>query len=167
MKRKHFFHVSGVYLQAQTTCSSGLLVQNMNNQSGLIQSSMGSTYSSNIDCSWTITSIAKLELVFVGPFNTQRYRDFVYVYNGSSSSSQLIGRFSGSSRPGPIVTSSNQLHVRFTSNSYTHYYGFKAIYRGMYFLVVRQCFSSQLKAHSLRCRTAIGELLFTFLILAM
>ena len=40
-------------------------------------------------------------------------------------------RFSGSSRPGPSVSSSNQLHVRFTSNGSSQHYGFKATYRGM------------------------------------
>ena len=165
-----FFHVSGTYVQAQTTCSSNLLVQNVNNESGLIQSSMGSSYFSNMNCNWTITSDAILELVFVGPFNIG-YNDFVYVYNGSSSSSQLIGQFSGSFRPGPIVSSSNQssnqLHVRFSSNYYGQYYGFKAIYRGMYFPQLELFFSLQLTAHSLHCRTAMWEFLFALLILAM
>ncbi|XP_015774717.1 PREDICTED: deleted in malignant brain tumors 1 protein-like [Acropora digitifera] len=82
-----------------------------------------------MNCSWTITSNARLELAFVGPFETERYTDFVYVYDESSSSARLIGRFSGSSRPGTIVSSSNQLHVRFTSDRFSQYYGFKAVYR--------------------------------------
>ena len=126
-------------VRTQTTCSSSLLVQNANNQSGLIQSSTGSYYSSSMNCSWTITSNATLELAFVGPFKTERNTDFVYVYDGSSSSARLIGRFSGSSRPGTIVSSSNQLHVRFTSDSFSRYYGFKAVYRGMCFAQLRPC----------------------------
>ena len=117
----------------QTTCSRNLLLQNVNNQSGLIQSSMGTDYSANMNCSWTITSNTKLELVFVGPFNTESNHDFVYVHDGSSSSAHLIGRFSGSARPGPIVISSNQLFVSFTSDGSFQYYGFKAVYRGMGF----------------------------------
>ena len=167
MKRNIFFNVSGGYVQAQTTCSSNLLVQNVNNQSGLIQSSTSIFYSANMNCSWTITSDEKLELVFVGSFNTQRYYDFVYVYNGNSSFAPLIGQFSGSSRPGPIVSSSNQLYVRFSSNSYTQYYGFKATYRGMHFPQLRIWASSQFTAHSLYCRTATGEYLFTSLIIAL
>ena len=66
--------------------------------------------------------------------------DFVYVYDGNSSSARLIGRFSGSSRPGPSVSSSNQLHVRFTSDGSSQHYGFKATYRGMFFfLELRSC----------------------------
>jgi len=116
-------------VQAQTTCPTNLLVQNVNNQSGLIQSSFTTTYSSNMDCEWTLSADTKLELVFVGPFTTESNADFVYVYDGNSSSARLIGRFSGSSRPGPSVSSSNQLHVRFTSNGSSQYYGFKATYR--------------------------------------
>ncbi|XP_015764358.1 PREDICTED: deleted in malignant brain tumors 1 protein-like [Acropora digitifera] len=82
-----------------------------------------------MNCSWTIKSNAKLELVFVGPFKMEGRFDFVYVHDGSSSSAHLIGRFSGNARPGPIVISSNQLHVRFTSDHSFQYYGFKAVYR--------------------------------------
>ena len=119
-------------VQAQTTCPTNLLVQNVNNQSGLIQSSFTTTYSSNMDCEWTLSADTKLELVFVGPFTTESNADFVYVYDGNSSSARLIGRFSGSSRPGPSVSSSNQLHVRFTSNGSSQHYGFKATYRDMF-----------------------------------
>ena len=138
---KTFFNVSVTRVRAQTTCSSSLLVQNVNNQSGLIQSSTGTSYSSNMNCGWTMTSNAKLELVFVGPFTTESNCDFVYVYDGGSSSARLIGRFTGSSRPGPIVSSSNQLHVRFTSDGSSQYHGFKAVYRGMCFPHVRPCLS--------------------------
>ena len=104
----------------------------MNNQSGLIQSSFTTTYSSNMDCEWTLSADKKLELVFVGPFTTESNADFVYVYDGNSSLARLIGRFSGSSRPGPSVSSTNQLHVRFTSNGSSQHYGFKATYRGKF-----------------------------------
>ena len=124
-------------VQAQTTCSSNLLVQNRNNQSGLIQSSTSlnqqkKEYSSNMSCDWTLLGDAKLQLVFFGPFITQSNKDFVYVYDGNSSSARLIGGFSGSSRPGPIVSSSNQLYVRFISDGSSQYEGFKAIYRGIF-----------------------------------
>ena len=120
-------------VQAQTTCSTNLLVQNVNKQSGLIQSNFNTEYSSYMDCKWTLSANTKLELVFVGPFFTESCCDFVYVYDGNSSSARLIGRFSGSSRPGPNVSSWNQLHVRFTSDVNIERYGFKATYRGMFF----------------------------------
>ncbi|XP_015777969.1 PREDICTED: deleted in malignant brain tumors 1 protein-like [Acropora digitifera] len=116
-------------VRAQTTCSSNLLVKNVNNQNGLIQSSVTTSYRSNMTCEWTLSADTKLELFFFGPFSTQSFCDFVYVYDGSSSSARLIGKFSGSSRPGPIVSSSNQLHVRFTSDASVQLFGFKATYR--------------------------------------
>ena len=72
-------------VQAQTTCPTNFLVQNVNNQSGLIQSSFTTTYSSNMNCEWTLSADTKLELVFVGPFTTESNADFVYVYDGNSS----------------------------------------------------------------------------------
>ena len=139
---KNFFQFSEPHVTAETTCSRNLLVQNVNNQSGLIQSSMATDYSANMNCSWTIKSNAKLELVFVGPFKMEKYFDFVYVHDGGSSSAHLIGRFSGSARPGPIVNSSKQLYVRFISDGSVQHYGFKAVYRGMCFHPLRPCCSS-------------------------
>ena len=139
-----FCHFSEPYLTAQTTCSRNLLVQNVNNQSGLIQSSTGTHYSPHMNCSWTIKSNVKLELVFVGRFKMESAYDFVYVHDGNSSSAHLIGQFSGSARPGPIVISSNQLYVRFTSDLNVQYYGFKAVYRGMCFGQLRPSCSSLL-----------------------
>ncbi|XP_015749075.1 PREDICTED: deleted in malignant brain tumors 1 protein-like [Acropora digitifera] len=82
-----------------------------------------------MDCKWTLSANTKLELVFVGPFSTESCCDFGYLYDGNSSSARLIGQFSGSSRPGPSVNSSNQLHVRFTSDVNIQRYGLKATYR--------------------------------------
>ena len=142
-RHANFFNVSVTRVLAETTCSSSLLVQD--NQSGLIQSNTQTNYYSNMNCSWTITSNAKLELVFFGTFTTESNRDFVYVYDGSSSSARLIGRFTGSSRPAPIVSSSNQLHVRFTSDGSVEYNRFKAVYRGIVLSSVTTMF--QFTAH--------------------
>jgi len=56
--------------------------------------------------------------------------DYLYVYDGGSSSSPLIGPFSGTSLPSPITSSSHKLHVRFTSNASVKRRGFRASYRG-------------------------------------
>lgn len=55
--------------------------------------------------------------------------DYVYVYDGGSSSAPLIGRFSGSKRPAAIVSSTNQLYIRFTTDGSVQRYGFKATYK--------------------------------------
>ncbi|XP_068704797.1 uncharacterized protein [Montipora foliosa] len=112
------------------SCSSNLLVRDVNNTGGIIRSNYKRyhpTYSSNMDCFWKFSSNAKLHLTFF-QFQTQIGYDFVTVYDGNSSSSPLLGRFSGNSVPSPITSSSNQLYVRFTSNGATEDSGFVARY---------------------------------------
>lgn len=75
-----------------------------------------------------------LELVFFR-FSTETSADYVNVYDGGSSSSPLVGRFSGSSLPAAITSSSNQLYVKFDSDSSGNYEGFVAAYRGLIHLI--------------------------------
>jgi len=82
-----------------------------------------------MDCRWNLSSNAKIELAFLR-FNTEASNDLVKVYNGGSSSSPLIGTFSGSSLPSPIQSSSRNLYVKFTSDGSGTYKGFLAHYRG-------------------------------------
>ena len=86
-----------------------------------------------MDCYWSLSSNAKLELIF-SRFNTEYGGDYVSVYDGDSTSSPLIGQFSGSSVPAPITSSSNNLYVRFTSDSSGEYSGFVARYEGIFLL---------------------------------
>ncbi|KAJ7362158.1 hypothetical protein OS493_013250, partial [Desmophyllum pertusum] len=97
-----------------TATSSCAMVQ-LTSTSGIIRPSQSSQYTNNMDCRWNFSSNAMLEIVFYR-FNTETNYDYVYVYDGGSLSSPLIGRFSGSSLPAPITTSSNNLYVRFTSD---------------------------------------------------
>lgn len=84
-----------------------------------------------MDCQWNITSNAWVELTF-DRFDTELYDDYVTVYDGTSLSSPVIGRFSGSSRPLPLISSGKNLFVRFTTDAAQNrqYKGFRAIYRG-------------------------------------
>ena len=88
-------------------------------------------YLDNMDCQWNIDSNSnmKVEVTFFY-FNTQPNADYLYVYDGDSSSSSLIGQFSGTSLPAPITSSSNKLYLRFTSDSSVPARGFTAAYRG-------------------------------------
>lgn len=111
---------SCVGLSLEQTNASGFIFSRNNNH----------YYLSNTDCQWNLVSASnvKLELTFY-IFNTQLDADFLYVYNGDSSSSSLIGNFSGTSLPAPITSSSNKLFLRFTSDRLAR--GFTAGYRGM------------------------------------
>ena len=120
-----------------STCANLLLEQT--SSSGIIISTNKSDYDYNynanykynndMDCQWNLTSSTKVELTFF-TFNTELNMDYLYVYDGGSSSSPLIGPFSGTSLPSPITSSSHKLHVRFTSNASGRRRGFRASYRG-------------------------------------
>ena len=84
-----------------------------------------------MDCQCNITSNAWVELTF-DHFDTELFDDYLTVHDGKSLSSPVIGRFSGSKRPLPLISSSNNLYVRFTTDAAQNiqYKGFRANYRG-------------------------------------
>ncbi len=120
-----------MFLEVTSTCANLLVINN--NSSGIIRSSQRWHYSDNMNCQWNLTSNLKLELVFLH-FKTGSSADYVNVYDGGSSASPLIGTFSGSSLPAPIMSSSNQLYVTFTADGSGQDEGFTAIYRGTKYL---------------------------------
>ena len=117
-------------MTATGSCSN-LLVRDASKPTGTIYSTRSSAYSSNMDCRWNLSSNAVIELLFYY-FSTQPSADYVSVYDGDSTSAPLIGRFSGSSLPAPITSSSTKLYVRFTSDSSLEYRGFNARYQGIF-----------------------------------
>ena len=119
-------------MTATSSCSN-LLTRDASKASGTIYSTVSSSprYGSNMDCRWNLTSSAVIELLFYD-FATQSSADYVSVYDGDSTSAPLIGRFSGSSVPPPITSSSTKLYMRFTSDGSLQYRGFNARYRGIF-----------------------------------
>ncbi|KAL9961183.1 hypothetical protein ACROYT_G030081 [Oculina patagonica] len=102
-----------VFVEVTSTCANLLVINN--NSSGIIRSSQRWHYDSNMNCQWNLSSSVKLELVFLH-FKTDFSADYVKVYDGGSPASPLIGTFSGSSLPAPIMSSSNKLYVTFTTD---------------------------------------------------
>ena len=82
-----------------------------------------------MSCNWTLSANTKLRLVFFRFVTEPRY-DRVSVYNGTSSSSPLIGQYSGSTLPAAITSSGNNLFIEFTSDSPVRKSGFAASYHG-------------------------------------
>ena len=115
-------------LLLEQTSSSGIIIST-NNSDYDYNSATNYKYDNDMDCYWNLTSSTKVELTFF-TFNTELDMDYLYVYDGGSSSSPLIGPYSGTSLPSPITSSSNKLHVRFTSNASARRRGFRASYRG-------------------------------------
>ena len=123
--------VTVLTMTATSSCSN-LLVPDASRPSGAIYSThSGSTYSDNMDCRWSLTSNAVIELLFYD-FTTESSADYVSVYDGDSTSAPLLGQFSGSSLPAPITSSSTKLYVRFVSDGSVVYRGFTARYRGIF-----------------------------------
>ncbi|QHT66267.1 hypothetical protein GXP67_06145 [Rhodocytophaga rosea] len=64
------------------------------------------------------TSTGRISVTFTS-FDTEQYYDYLYIYDGSSTSTPLIGSYSGNTLP-PTITATNtsgQLTFYFTSNS--------------------------------------------------
>ena len=99
----------------------------------MIYSNRDGSHSDNMYCGWSISSNTNLELIFFR-FDTENSFDFVYVYDGGSPSSPLIGQYHGNSSPAAITSSSNQLFVIFTSDGSIVRSGFAASYHGKEYL---------------------------------
>lgn len=95
-----------------------------------------------------------IELVF-SSFYTESSADYVTVYDGDSTSSPVIGRFSGSSLPASIKSSSNRLYVRFYSDGSVQYRGFVAHYQGIAGIKVK-CHLVIFQVHMPLCSLLLG-----------
>lgn len=116
--------------KAVTTCRNFL--EKTTTSSGVIRSNYKSRYSPSEDCQWTlsVSSGATVQLVF-WKLTTEMSFDIIHVYDGESTSSPVIGSYSGTSVPDAVRSSSNQLVVTFTSDSLFEYSGFVATYQGI------------------------------------
>ncbi|XP_068677075.1 uncharacterized protein [Montipora foliosa] len=111
------------------SCLTDLLIRDVNKPSGIIRSNK-KVDTDNMSCYWNFTSNAKLQLTF-SRFTTELCCDYVSVYDGSSASFPLLGKFRGNSVPQPITSSSTQLYVRFTTDYSVKKSGFVARYEAI------------------------------------
>ena len=99
--------------------------------SGMIRSNYKSRYSPSEDCGLSLSPpVQFVELVF-WKLTTEMSFDTVQVQNGGSTSSPLIGSYSGTFLPDTVRRSSDQLVVTFKSDSLFEYSGFVATYQGI------------------------------------
>ena len=94
---------------------------------GLIYSNNTGNYLNNMHCIWNLSANENIELFFM-KFDTEYCCDTVSVYDGSSSSSSLIGEYKGDDLPGSLTSSSYQLYVSFRSDGSVVKSGFQAAY---------------------------------------
>jgi Zn-dependent metalloprotease len=116
-------------------CTSGSNL--ISDDHGVITDGSGSSnYCNNQDCSWLIkpdqaTSITlNFEEFDVEESSTdgKTIYDAVEVYDGSTTTSKLLGRFTGSNLPPTITSSGGTMLIRFFSDLEVNHSGFKASY---------------------------------------
>ncbi|MEI6123167.1 MAG: C10 family peptidase [Bacteroidota bacterium] len=93
-----------------------------------------SNYQNNSDCMWLIDpteTVTKITLSFKA-FSTEATNDVVTVYDGNSTSSPVLGTYSGSTLPASISSTGDQLLVRFQTNASVVNSGWKIEYRSTY-----------------------------------
>lgn len=87
-----------------------------------------SNYGNNSDCSWLIQPIGATNVTLnFTAFDTEAGFDSVYVYNGATTASPLLGGFTGTTLP-PQLISGNTMLVRFVSDGSVTAQGFSANY---------------------------------------
>ncbi|XP_070687463.1 inactive serine protease PAMR1 [Pempheris klunzingeri] len=92
------------------------------------------SYPNNAHCEWTIQvdRAFTIELRFMMlslEFHQSCRYDYVEVRDGDSINSRVIGRFCGNSRPAPVQSSGNSLHILFVSDGYKNFDGFFATFQ--------------------------------------
>ena len=105
----------------------------LTNPSDTINDGSGDEYPSqnDSDCSWLIESGTKSDNVI---FMRWHYfdlfpNDYLYIYDGASQFAPLLGEFTyGSTLPGSIVSSGNQVYLKYITDSYYRSPGWSLIY---------------------------------------
>ncbi len=107
------------YFSSSGFCAGPSLLTDV---SGTVTDGSGpANYANNANCSWRIQPQYppdRIRITFT-EFNTQAGADFVRVYAGADATATLLGTFSGTSVPAPIVVENPAAFVLFTSNSTT------------------------------------------------
>ncbi|XP_040924066.1 neuropilin-1a-like isoform X2 [Betta splendens] len=93
-----------------------------------------SAYPPSQQCVWVITAPEQSQKILIN-FNPHfdledrdcKY-DYVEVYNGGNEASPMVGKFCGKIAPSPIISTGNQLLIKFVSDYETHGAGFSVRY---------------------------------------
>ena len=131
-----------------------------------------SNYGNNQNYTITIypsTSGSKIQAVF-SSFNTESGYDYLYIYDGTSTSATQIGQYSGTTSPGTVIAtnSSGALTFRFTSDSGLNYAGWAATitaitpkdYRGFYAWRVKRLSSDLSITDSDENTYGVGDIIY-------
>lgn len=115
-----------------TTTSACSGSTTLTSASGTFSDGSGSSnYTDNMDCQWLIqpSGASTITLTF-STFDLESGYDFVQVYDGSTTSATLLGKYSGSTLPSSVSSTGSSMLVYFTSDYSENAAGFTATYKG-------------------------------------
>uniref|UniRef100_UPI00358F3720 tolloid-like protein 2 isoform X2 n=1 Tax=Myxine glutinosa TaxID=7769 RepID=UPI00358F3720 len=115
-------------------CKEAGCEHKMNSVEGIIASpNWPDKYPSRKECTWAIsaTSGHRVKLAF-SDFEIEQQQECAYdhleIYDGVSDKAPIMGRFCGNKKPEPLVSSINQMFVKFISDASVQKHGFKAVH---------------------------------------
>ncbi|MGH0116933.1 UNVERIFIED_CONTAM: hypothetical protein FKN15_026627 [Acipenser sinensis] len=88
-------------------------------------------YPSRKECTWELSSTAghRVKIEF-NEFEMEQHQECAYdhleLYDGPNGKSPILGRFCGSKKPDPVITSGNKMFLRFYSDASVQRKGFQA-----------------------------------------
>ncbi|KAI9562416.1 hypothetical protein GHT06_013386 [Daphnia sinensis] len=102
--------------------------------SGIISSpNYPNEYGNSLDCRYLVQVPCGYRVrLYFNSFNTESGYDFVNVHDGSSTSDYLLLRASGTTRPSTVYSSSNEILLRFTTDSSGTRSGWQATFEYYY-----------------------------------
>jgi Zn-dependent metalloprotease len=120
---------SGYYTSTQTPYCNGI-VTTLNTASGTLSDGSGTDkYANNANCAWLIqpTNAKTVTLNFT-EFDTELNSDWVIIYDGSNNTAPVLGKFSGSTLPPSVTSTTGNMYVLFLSDEGLRANGWSANY---------------------------------------
>lgn len=110
-----------------STCSGTQMLTASNGN--FTDGSGAGNYATNMDCRWQIQPAnATSILLSFSSFNLESNNDAVIIYNGPSTSSPILGTYSGSNLPPSVTSTVGTMLVRMITNGSVNMAGFSASY---------------------------------------
>jgi Zn-dependent metalloprotease len=120
---------SGYYTSTQTPYCNGVATT-LNTATGTLSDGSGADkYANNSNCAWLIqpTNSKTVTLNFTA-FDTELNYDGVIVYDGSNNTAPVLGKFSGSTMPPSVTSTTGNMYVEFLSDEAVRANGWTANY---------------------------------------
>lgn len=120
---------SGYYTSTQTPYCNGV-VTNLTSATGTFSDGSGTDkYANNSNCAWLIqpTNAKTVTLNFIA-FDTELNYDGIIVYDGSNNTAPVLGRFSGTTLPPAVTSTTGSMYIEFLSDEALRSNGWTANY---------------------------------------